>query len=652
MTSRDDRPDNDTDGGVADLRSGHFWLGAQKEAFQAAMNDAPLETSLGVLVDAVVRHAGDGRRCAFYIADPQHNKLRHVVGMPASYAEAIEGFAISPESLACGLAVASGQPVVTADVLEEQRWQPWTWLAREYDYRGCWSFPVETSTGRVVGSFAFYFREPRSVTPADQELAAALTQTAGIIISRYEENMRLRAREADLARVQRIGGVGGVEIDVTGGMLGTRSPEYLRLHGLPPDLRHETHEQWLQRVHPDDRGQAERTLFAALAGTGDSYDSEYRIIRPADGDVRWIHARADIERDASGKAVRLVGAHLDVTEQKRAQEVLRESEERLRMALEAGLMGTWRFDLRTGRQQWSEQQFRLFGLEPAGEPPTRELFMSLVLPEDHGLVEFGPEDLLPGRGLLDAEFRIRRPDGEIRWLVSHTLVRRNAANEPLEMIGLNWDITGRKQAEQHQQLLLFELQHRVRNTLSVIRSIIRRTAETSSDKDDMLMHLDGRVDAFARVQAAVTRDPAKGLDLAMLVADELRVAGASEGPRLSIAGVTVWLAPRAAETIGLAIHELTTNAIKYGALASHQGRLAITWAIERDGAEPTLQLVWTERQVEGVITAPAHRGFGTEILTRTLPYELQATTDMQFRPDGLSCRIAVPLAQLVAGEGR
>lgn len=360
-----------------------------------------------------------------------------------------------------------------------------------------------------------------------------------------------------------------------------------------------------------------------------------------------VHSR--LARDWSATEVQLIEDLAERTwanvERARTETALRESEERLRMALEAGLTGTWRFDLATGRQQWSEQQFRLFGLDPDGEPPTRELFLAMVLADDHGLVDFGPEDLAPDRGMLDAEFRIRRADGEIRWLVAHTVVRRNGAGEPIEMIGLNWDITERRRAAEHQQMLLFELQHRVRNTLAVIRSIIRRTAEATDDRQEMLMHLNGRIDAFARVQTAVTRDPARGVDLAMLIADELRAAGIGEGPRLAIVGPTIGLSPKAAETIGLAIHELATNAIKYGALAVPRGALAIAWSVAADAAEPALDFRWTETHVPGAATA-RRKGFGTEILTRTIPYELKATSDLRFGPDGVIFTMAAPMARL------
>src|SRR5262245_1012439 len=168
------------------------------------MNGEPLEISLGMLTRAAIEQAESQRRCAIYIVEGQG--LRHVVGMPDAYAQCVDGFAASPESLACGLAVSQGKPVLTPDVLEEPRWQPWLWLARDYDYRGCWSFPVETASGKLVGSLAMYFQEPHEPTPRDRELVAALTQAAASIISRHQEtegrariNQQLLQSQRDLA---------------------------------------------------------------------------------------------------------------------------------------------------------------------------------------------------------------------------------------------------------------------------------------------------------------------------------------------------------------------------------------------------------------------------------------------------------------------
>jgi GAF domain-containing protein len=180
------------------LRRSQVWLAAQKEAFQSAMNGADLATSLAILVRTAVEQCEVGCRCAFYVANAVGTQLRHVVGMPESYAQRVDGFAISPESLACGLAVATGEPVVTPDVVAEPKWERWRWLAHEYDYRGCWSFPLETSAGRLVGSFAMYFREPRQPTARDRELVAAVTQTAAIILSRHQATEERARAEAAL----------------------------------------------------------------------------------------------------------------------------------------------------------------------------------------------------------------------------------------------------------------------------------------------------------------------------------------------------------------------------------------------------------------------------------------------------------------------
>jgi PAS domain S-box-containing protein len=140
----------------------------------------------------------------------------------------------------------------------------------------------------------------------------------------------LREREAELARVQQLGRIGGLEVDLRTGFRNRRSPEYLLIHGLPPDAANETHEDWVRRIHPDDREAADRKFREAIASRARDYSVQYRIIRPSDGEVRWISVKSTIERDEKGRAIRLVGAHSDVTEQVVAETALRQSEERFR----------------------------------------------------------------------------------------------------------------------------------------------------------------------------------------------------------------------------------------------------------------------------------------------------------------------------------
>lgn len=144
----------------------------------------------------------------------------------------------------------------------------------------------------------------------------------------YRATLALLAREAELARVQQIGKIGGLEVNLTAGFRNRRSPEYLAIHGLPPEAATETHEDWVRRIHPEDRSRAEGTFLDAINGDVEGYSIQYRIIRPCDGETRWILAKTEIERDDNGKAVRLVGAHADVTDQVLAEQALRQSEEK------------------------------------------------------------------------------------------------------------------------------------------------------------------------------------------------------------------------------------------------------------------------------------------------------------------------------------
>ena len=141
----------------------------------------------------------------------------------------------------------------------------------------------------------------------------------------------LRAREAELARAQRIGRIGGFEVDLRDGLHNYRSPEYLALHGLPAESVHEPHEDWVRRLHPEDRERVERFFKETIAGTGTDYAAEYRVVAPT-GEVRWISAVAEIERDAGGRAIRMVGAHIDVTALRLAESTLADHARRLEEA--------------------------------------------------------------------------------------------------------------------------------------------------------------------------------------------------------------------------------------------------------------------------------------------------------------------------------
>ncbi|MCA1414118.1 PAS domain-containing protein [Bradyrhizobium sp. NBAIM20] len=247
------------------------------------------------------------------------------------------------------------------------------------------------------------------------------------------------------------------------------------------------------------------------------------------------------------------------------------------------------------------------------------------------------------RTLASIERELSAPDSGTRYIV-RILPYRSVDNFIAGVVITFIDVTAITRAEERQRLLLAELQHRVRNTLGVVRSIARRSAETSSTVEEYASHLDGRLNAFARTQALVTRDPEGGVDLEYLVVEELLAYNAREGEQMRVSGPKVRFQPKAAETFALAIHELATNALKYGALSQPSGRVDVTWRVDESTDPAELVFEWRERGGPRV-TARPRKGFGTELLERTLAFELKGQTTMTFNPAGLQCTITIPLTK-------
>ena len=255
----------------------------------------------------------------------------------------------------------------------------------------------------------------------------------------YLSSLALRDREAELARVQQIGRIGGLEVDLRTGFHNRRSPEYLLIHGLPANATRESHEDWVQRIHPEDREPTERKFRDAIASQVRDYTAQYRIIRPDDGEMRWISVRATIERDDSGRAVRLIGAHSDVTEQVMAEQALRQSEERYRTLADqlADLNATLaqRVEEKTRERDriWNVSQDLLLVADRNGvwktiNPAwTRTLGWSeaellnrtsewLEHPDDGGITQARVKELGDSHDTAKFESRFRHKDGSYRWL--------------------------------------------------------------------------------------------------------------------------------------------------------------------------------------------------------------------------------------------
>jgi PAS domain S-box-containing protein len=265
------------------------------------------------------------------------------------------------------------------------------------------------------------------------------------IHDKIEAERALRDREAELARVQQIGKVGGVEVYLKNGFRNRRSPEYLTIHGLPPDAANETHEDWVRRIHPEDREDVERAFLEAVANEALEYSAEYRIIRPSDGAVRWIAVKAEIEREPDGSARRLVGAHIDVTEAKVAELALRESERRFRLVSESAPVMLWMSDS-AGACVYLNRALRDFwGVKG---PDVVDFDWSVSLhPDDRDRVGAATGGAIARHESLEIEARYRRSDGSYRILRTTAQPRFHANGAFVGMIGVNVDVTETRLSE-------------------------------------------------------------------------------------------------------------------------------------------------------------------------------------------------------------
>lgn len=373
------------------------------------------------------------------------------------------------------------------------------------------------------------------------------------------------------------------------------------------------------------------------APVGEAFRRVARDRRPAaleqeyhwpDGRFRWIDTRAYPTPDG-GLAV----FWRDVSERKATEAVLRETEIRLAALADAAPNPIWEID-GSGLVFANGRALDYLGASHAdlvGSGWTR-----FVHPDDVEAFAAAYRSAFAEQRPYEQECRLRRADGQYRW---HRNSGRPAANG--RYVGSSTDVHDLMLLQDRQSFLVRELQHRVRNILTVVRSVFARTVAAGNAIEDMADHFRGRLDALARTQV-VTQDGQREVDLENLVREELLSVGVSDGPDVVIAGPDIALPVTVAEMLGLAIHELTTNAVKFGALRGRGGRLRIEWAIEPADDGARLVITWLEQGVPAVGLKPARYGFGSELIEEALPYRLRAWTRLEYRGGGICCSISLP----------
>jgi two-component sensor histidine kinase/methyl-accepting chemotaxis protein len=314
---------------------------------------------------------------------------------------------------------------------------------------------------------------------------------------------------------------------------------------------------------------------------------------------------------------------------------LQDSEDRQNLALAAGNMGSWDWDLVKGRCVWDEGQKQLFGVDPAS--------FDVAFPNVRKLVDRGDWKMLcrllkrarhDGEA-CQVEFRVRRPDGGMRWCLGRAVAVKNAGGRISRIRGVTMDITERKEAEDRQSLLAREVDHRTKNVLAVVHAIVSLTR--AEDIKQFSAAVEGRVQALARAHSLLSESRWCGAKIGDLIQGELGCYRTPNLDRIRISGKSLSLHPSAVQALALAVHELASNAAKHGALSVPSGSVEVTWESRSD----QLALRWIERG--GPASEPkAQLGFGMRVIKASVETQLSGTVEFDWRGDGLQCAICVP----------
>ncbi len=336
---------------------------------------------------------------------------------------------------------------------------------------------------------------------------------------------------------------------------------------------------------------------------------------------------------------------LVATSMRSALERLETAQEKLLAALDASGTGTWRWDIQQDVVEWDPAMAGVFGFGPADPPPrTSADFFRLIHHNDRERVSRIINAAARSGTTAAFEFRAALPNGAERWIYDRSRAILDGDGRPLYMIGACLDITERKLAEGRQTLLLHELNHRVKNTLATVQSLATQTLRTSPSPETFQTNFLARLMALSATHNILTQRLWESACLDEVLGAELKPYGGIDQKRIRTDGETVQLKPQQALSLGMAFHELATNAAKYGALSSPEGTIGISWSVARtESGERQLEIRWRERGGP-TVRKTDRRGFGTRLIDRSIVHELGGALDMNFAPTGFECTLRVPLS--------
>ena len=544
-----------------------------------------------------------------------------------------------------------------------------------------------------------------------------------------------------------------------------------RLFGRSPEQFSGTPDDVLSFVHPDDRAAFREGYEAAVRGSGDFFEQEFRIVRP-DGEVRWVFRRGQVHRASDGRVLSVLGVALDITERKAAEDanarlaaiasaaddtimglaadgtilawnpaaermfgytadeaigqsarmiypedagaefedlyrrvsagehvryesvrvhkdgrrldvavaatpvhgqagrivgvaavvrdigghkrmeqklvealaqVLQTNNQR-KLALLAGRMGTFEMDIARDVTIWSDEIYAQFGIDRSTPIATEQDIARLIHPEDRAAASARSKEAHRTGKAYENEFRIVRPDGRIRWL--YVRAQPLPVDNPTHVYGVSMDITERKEREAHIRFLMSEVSHRSKNLLAVVQSIASQTARSTRSPLEFAGDFSDRLKSLASSLDLLVVQDWRGVPAMDLVRSQLGHYGEPRHGQVEMQGPDLLFTPVAAQYLGMALHELSTNAVKYGALSVPSGKVRVEWRLAGPHDARRLQMSWVESG-GAPVSPPRAAGFGRLVIERMAAEALQGQVSLEFPREGVRWHLDADAAAAV-----
>jgi PAS domain S-box-containing protein len=447
----------------------------------------------------------------------------------------------------------------------------------------------------------------------------------------------LAERNLQLALAGRASFVGSYAYDTDTEMLQV-SEGYAAVHGFAKGTTKIARSQWLAGVHPEDVEWLQRRRSQAFRRRQVEYSVDYRIPLPGRG-MRWIEARSFISYDRDGHPQRVVGVIIDVTERRQTEKALTDRNRQLELANNIAQVGSYSYDYATRTVWLGPGSPSIYGLPESSVEMRAEEWRKCVYPEDLAQLVAEFRQAVANRQCeLVSVFRILR-NGEVRWLETRNRFFYDKAGRATQAIGASIDVTERRRAEDHKGALVAELDHRVKNALATVSAVVSHTRRESTSVANFVADLEGRIRSMATTHELLSARRWQGVLLAEIVRCELAPYAASNNTE--IAGPEVVLEPEVGQAMAMVLHELATNAAKYGALSTKEGRVSIRWDRRLNGHPHHLVLEWQEIGGPPVV-ATGKPSYGTSTIRDLIPYEFGGTVDLVLAPKGVRCRLELP----------